>query len=184
MYRVNVFGKRISPYKPFIILFISVICLLLIFGGINIYKISQTNALEQTHQEIQNEINRLILESQSDDYLHLDEMTDELPEGYHEIDVYRDVESVRTSTILDTSTLYSIDINDGVVGPLEIPVFQGLNFVSIEVRFTSTDLSDMSEFIHGIEDLERIYFISDESITFNSDDYSFSLNIYTFYMTN
>ena len=109
-------------------------------------------------------------------------MIDQLPNSYREIDIYVDLENVKNDTLLTNLTAYSINIMNDSANPFDTLISSQLNYVEIEINFTTTSYNDVYDYINQIEGLNRIYYIDQMLTTFNIDDIDIQITLYTFYV--
>ncbi len=183
MRKYNVFGKKNKQNRPFIILAVVFLSVVIGYFSILVYSTTTISRLQAENSEIQHSINTLLLNEQSITYRSVEELIPYLPNEFKQPTVYNEIILTKgLSGLLDADN-FSIDFNLDSDNPFDETINDNLRFVKITISFSIDDPLLALDFIDNMISLDRLYYLQSYQLNILSDDNTMvSLDFYTFYI--
>lgn len=182
MRKVDVFGKKQNLTRPFYLIILIFAVVLPGYFVIQNYFTVKTEELTKERLNLQSQVNKLLLQSEQDVLLEIDQIIPYLPTSFSQNAVSSELNSVRDLSGLTLATDYATNfVNDSVM-PFDSSLPSTLKAVKITVSMSVDDGSKTLEYLDNLMDVDTIYYIADVSVNYLANDNAQVVVIfYTFY---
>lgn len=183
MRKYNVFGKKNKQNKPFIILAVVFLSVVIGYFSILVYSTTTISRLQTENSEIQHNINTLLLNEQSTTYRSVEELIPYLPNEFKQPTVYNEIILTKNLSGLLDADNFSIEFNLDSDNPFDETINDNLKYVEINISFSTTNPILVLDFIDNMISLNRLYYLQSYNINILSNDNTMvNLDFYTFYI--